>query len=104
MWICADYKLTEVAEPKGEEFKKAVSVLLPYLLSHRTRLASVKHDSDEEEEAAAESAEERPGHETAAELSGLSAEQHTQLAEAVDTAILKVGRSPLLTFTSLLPC
>lgn len=32
-------------EPEGEDFKKAVSVLLPYLLSHRTRLASSLEDS-----------------------------------------------------------
>ncbi len=33
-------------EPEGEDFKKAVSVLLPYLLSHRTRLASLEDSSD----------------------------------------------------------
>ena len=33
------------AEPTGEDFKKAVSVLLPYLLSHRTRLASLEDSS-----------------------------------------------------------
>ncbi len=33
-------------EPEGENFKKAVSVLLPYLLSHRTRLASLEDSSD----------------------------------------------------------
>ena len=32
-------------EPTGEDFKKAVSVLLPYLLSHRTRLASLEDSS-----------------------------------------------------------
>ena len=32
-------------EPAGEDFKKAVSVLLPYLLSHRTRLASLEDSS-----------------------------------------------------------
>jgi len=35
-----------VPEPEGEDFKKAVSVLLPYLLSHRTRLASLEDSSD----------------------------------------------------------
>ena len=36
----ADAQADAVPEPEGEDFKKAVSVLLPYLLSHRTRLAS----------------------------------------------------------------
>ena len=68
-------------------------MLLPYLMSHRTRLASVEHDYDyeeEEEEAGSMGADEQPGRDTAAELSGLTAEQRAQLAEAVDTAILKV--------------
>ncbi len=83
-----------MAEPKGKEYKKAVSVLLPYLLSHRTRLASVEQDYDDEEEAAkSTSTEEERRHDTTAELSGLTAEQHAQLAEAVDTAILKVCTS-----------
>ena len=67
-----------------------MSVLLPYLLSHRTRLASVEQDYDDEEAAKSTSTEEERRHDTTAELSGLTAEQHAQLAEAVDTAILKV--------------
>ncbi|BDA43540.1 Vam6/Vps39-like protein [Coccomyxa sp. Obi] len=82
------YKLADVAEPKGDEFRKAVSVLLPYLLSHRTRLASVEHD-DEEEEADSTDAEMQRDQESTRELSELTAEQRATLAEAVDTAILK---------------
>ena len=41
----ADAQADAVPEPEGEDFKKAVSVLLPYLLSHRTRLASSLEDS-----------------------------------------------------------
>ena len=33
-------KLQKVAEPSGEAYSHAVSVLLPYLLSHRSRLAA----------------------------------------------------------------
>ena len=39
-------------EPTGEDFKKAVSVLLPYLLSHRTRLASLEDSSGSEQHSA----------------------------------------------------
>ena len=95
---CAGYKLADVAEPKGDEFRKAVSVLLPYLLSHRTRLASVEHDDDEEEEADRTNAEKQQSQESITELSELTAEERATLAEAVDTAILKVcqqGRQTL---------
>ncbi len=33
-------KLPRVAEPTGEAYNQAVSILLPYLLSHRSRLAA----------------------------------------------------------------
>ena len=39
--LTADYKLPELPEPEGESFQKAVEVLLPYLLSHRSRLAAM---------------------------------------------------------------
>lgn len=97
-------------EPEGEDFKKAVSVLLPYLLSHRTRLATLEQrpDNDEEEaeegaEAGAAKQEEQRESQSAALLSGLIAEQRAQLAEAVDTAILKVltnSESSFITFGS----
>lgn len=77
-------------EPEGDEFRRAVSVLLPYLLSHRTRLASVEHGYDEEEEADSTDAETQRDQESTAELSELTADQRATLAEAVDTAILKV--------------
>ena len=38
---CAGYDLPDVPEPTGEAFAKAVSLLLPYLLSHRSRLAAL---------------------------------------------------------------
>ena len=42
---CAGSHADTAPEPTGEDFKKAVSVLLPYLLSHRTRLASLEDSS-----------------------------------------------------------
>lgn len=36
--------MPEVPEPSGDAFAKAVSLLLPYLLSHRSRLASLAGD------------------------------------------------------------
>ena len=127
----AGYKLTELPEPAGEDFAKAVSVLLPYLLSHRTRLAASlpppgapasSTDSVADgaptisgggppDGAAAGAQQARPAETAgsgmagaaqagaraegdagaaAAEASGMSAEQGALLAEAVDTAILKV--------------
>ncbi len=86
---CAGYKLADLAEPKGDEFRKAVSVLLPYLLSHRTRLASVEQN-DDEVEAGRTDAEKQREQESTFELSELTVEQRATLAEAVDTAILKV--------------
>lgn len=38
--LSAGVKLQKVAEPSGEAYSHAVSVLLPYLLSHRSRLAA----------------------------------------------------------------
>lgn len=46
VWAFADSEAEAVPEPTGEDFKRAVSVLLPYLLSHRTRLASLEDSSD----------------------------------------------------------
>ena len=37
---CAGAKLPRVAEPSGEAYAQAVTTLLPYLLSHRSRLAA----------------------------------------------------------------
>ena len=37
---CAGAKLPRVAEPNGEAYAQAVTTLLPYLLSHRSRLAA----------------------------------------------------------------
>lgn len=39
--MAAGYKLPEMPEPSGESYQKAVEVLLPYLLSHRSRLATL---------------------------------------------------------------
>jgi hypothetical protein len=131
----AGYELGDLPEPAGEDFSKAVAVLLPYLLSHRTRLAASlppdDHEADaaaaaaaaassggggsaaadqasdsaakpqglqEEEEAAAASG--GPGDRDArvlrdAEVAGMSGEQRRQLAEAVDTAILKARAAVL---------
>lgn len=38
------YKLPEMPEPSGKAYQQAVEVLLPYLLSHRSRLASFDAD------------------------------------------------------------
>lgn len=38
--VAAGVKLPHVAEPQGEAYSQAVSTLLPYLLSHRSRLAA----------------------------------------------------------------
>jgi hypothetical protein len=101
--VLAGYNLSEVPEPTGEDYNKAVSVLLPYLLSHRTRLACLgdRISSSTAQEDAARAAGEDPAEQLAtpadtdaiAELSLLTAEQRALLAEAVDTAILKVTRS-----------
>lgn len=40
-YAIADYKLADLPEPAGEGYKRAVEVLLPYLLSHRSRLAAM---------------------------------------------------------------
>lgn len=37
---CAGVKLPRAAEPSGEAYAQAVTTLLPYLLSHRSRLAA----------------------------------------------------------------
>ena len=39
--VAAGYKLPEMPEPSGDSYQKAVEVLLPYLLSHRSRLATL---------------------------------------------------------------
>lgn len=38
--FCSGAKLPRVAEPSGEAYVQAVTTLLPYLLSHRSRLAA----------------------------------------------------------------
>lgn len=115
-------------EPTGEAFAKAVSLLLPYLLSHRSRLAALAggpcqgpadpdHDppgaarvgldrdngvgphADEDDvqregegyrEADGHAAGEAPGYgDRVKELAAMGPQQRRQLAEAVDTAILK---------------
>ena len=40
LFHCAGAKLPRVAEPSGEAYAQAVTTLLPYLLSHRSRLAA----------------------------------------------------------------
>ena len=46
-------KLPRVAEPTGEAYSQAVSVLLPYLLSHRSRLAAFTAATDTTHQATA---------------------------------------------------
>jgi len=46
----AGYDLPDVPEPSGDAFAKAVSLLLPYLLSHRSRLASAGGERSEDGE------------------------------------------------------
>ena len=45
----AAWKLPIVEEPQGASFTKAVGVLLPYLLSHRSRIASFRQIQPDEE-------------------------------------------------------
>lgn len=45
----AAWKLPSVEEPQGASFTKAVGVLLPYLLSHRSRIASFRQIQPDEE-------------------------------------------------------
>ena len=45
----AAWKLPIVEEPQGGSFTKAVGVLLPYLLSHRSRIASFRQIQPDEE-------------------------------------------------------
>ena len=52
----AGVKLPKVAEPTGEAYSHAVSVLLPYLLSHRSRLAAFTAATDTAHQAAASQA------------------------------------------------
>ncbi|KAA6422986.1 MAG: vam6 Vps39 isoform X1 [Trebouxia sp. A1-2] len=49
-------KLPKVAEPTGEAYSDAVSILLPYLLSHRSRLAAFTAATDTAHQAAASQA------------------------------------------------
>ncbi|KAL0024599.1 hypothetical protein WJX77_001647 [Trebouxia sp. C0004] len=49
-------KLPKVAEPTGEAYSHAVSVLLPYLLSHRSRLAAFTAATDTAHQVAASQA------------------------------------------------
>lgn len=103
--MIAGYKLSDVSEPAGDDYKRAVSVLLPYLLSHRTRLASLEAEQDDGDEAephhqlepqqqqrvpVAASQERLQEASVGSELSDLDAQQRGLLGEAVDTAILKV--------------
>ncbi len=159
----AGYDLPDVPEPSGDAFAKAVSLLLPYLLSHRSRLASAGGERSEDGERGGAGApggaaayapagggsagraargadteqslgQERPGPSSApreapsgagdgeagaetegdeaadagrggaggdgpdgaGELADMSPQQRQQLAEAVDTAILKVHPSYFL--------
>ena len=126
---CPGYQVGDLQEPAGDDYTRAVSVLLPYLLSHRTRLAAslpaegidgsspyraaelhaapAQQRGQEEAgisragvaqgEAAAGEVRMRDGG-ASAEVSELSAEQRVQLAEAVDTAILKVSMLNFSTF------
>lgn len=43
--MAAGYKLPELPEPAGESYQCAVEVLLPYLLSHHSRLASFEAEA-----------------------------------------------------------
>lgn len=52
----AGVKLPKVAEPTGEAYSDAVSILLPYLLSHRSRLAAFTAATDTAHQAAASQA------------------------------------------------
>jgi len=98
--VTAGYKLSEVPEPTGEDYQKAVSVLLPYLLSHRSRLALLESESSSSRaeqrsagtEAGGPHAQQQQASEIGAALGapGLGADQRSRLAEVVDTAILKV--------------
>ena len=125
------FQLGDLREPAGEDYTRAVSVLLPYLLSHRTRLAASLPAAGSDgaspgsvAEPHAAPAQHRDGGEEAgvsgadvrgvearlrdgaagAEVLGLSAEQRVQLAEAVDTAILKVVFPHLSTFAQATAC
>ena len=64
----AGVKLPKVAEPTGEAYSHAVSVLLPYLLSHRSRLAAFTAATDTAHQAAASQASTTAGsHQTTAQ-------------------------------------
>lgn len=119
MCVSSGERQVHIAEPKGEAYSQAVSVLLPYLLSHRSRLAAFRStegeassqsppasDSAQTDSAEAsaslgrsysEAMEEenvQPGSPVQSQpqefLATLQAEQRHQLAVLIDTAILKV--------------
>ena len=113
-----------LSEPKGEAYSQAVSILLPYLLSHRSRLAAFRAaegeatsqsppaaDAAQTQAANAPTSVERRYSETIEEedsaepgspvqrqpqdfLAALQPEQRHKLAVLIDTAILKVLALP----------
>lgn len=101
----AGYHLPSVAEPEGEAYMGAIQVLLPYLLSHRSRLAaaslaeegSLGGTEGSGGAAAGDAAAGGSGvgpsddEDTPRELANLTREQRSCLTMLVDTAIMKVG-------------
>lgn len=118
MWIAGE-KEVHLAEPKGEAYSQAVAILLPYLLSHRSRLAAFRNAEGEASvhSSASDSAQTSPAEVPASIgrsyseameeedaqpgspvqrqpqdfLAALQPEQRHKLAVLIDTAILKVS-------------
>ena len=87
-------ELPDLPEPSGPERDQAVAALLPYLMSHRSRLAALQaHDptlAASVEDGAVETSPDAQNVSALAASTGLTQELWSAAACAVDTAILKV--------------
>ena len=121
---CLGEKQVHLPEPKGEAYSQAVSTLLPYLLSHRSRLAAFRAaegEANSQSPPASDAAQTQtadtpasvsrsysdaikedtggePGSPVQRQpqdfLAALQPEQRHKLAMLIDTAILKVPHLP----------
>ena len=94
MWRLPGLQLPETAEPEGQEREQAVAALLPYLLSHRSRLAALQAQASGSVDAADADAEDVNAEVEGA--MGLAQQLWPAAAAAIDTAILKVTEAAAL--------
>ena len=97
-WVfSAGIELPEVAEPTGQDREQAVAAVLPYLLSHRSRLAALQAQMSGS--GLSEGAEAATANQTGPDAAASAPEPSTGLAPelwpvaacAIDTAIVKAS-------------